>query len=865
MVVPNDVVNASMLAAAQQSQKVEQKKALALRDEESQRRESEKSREPAGSEPVETSGETEAEAKEDSETTDAPGNKDGETAGLKFNAWSYLRMPLTYFAPDLLLAHVTDALVLVLKSSVYLVKTSDADGGDEGGDGGDVKLSLFQNPMLRRRSSAVTRAAKRKLSSTGTGDAKLFEDLAGRASMAQEPWLAWMSRHLKLYFDYASTTLTPHDPESEEGRRWKEMERKIDLPTYFDLLRFEAHILFKTVRPQRPAEPASLFLSYLAAAFLCVFPVGHVLTRLGRYSMYKVLLRFKIFFAATLGFWDSHAVNAYDIFSQVHSINVDLDTAESEGAEEDRNRVNTRYSQAIEATIAPRAILLQIVPALTIWSVFSIATCSSAVFASDPKLHGKSASRPLSQSAKGVGSNASTKSTSESAATHFAELPKLYPFFIWDAFERARREEGGRYAHREWITWLVAIQIFFLKSRAFQFVLKTYTTFLSVLLLCYPASNILLGSMLFILLPVAAVQCLEFVIVLGKMMNIKDLKDYGTYGATEREILQLKSAQKSQQEVIELMTSFKAEGGRRGSQVFVSNAPAASEEGSEFPDDAERSSAPSSLSLGSVFSFSLKGQKSAGDVELSTTEKRGADSEATRPVSFFGFSRKQEEKVTIERPSLQPSIDSFYDKGDSRSPSSQVPQALQSGKSAGPVNDLYSPTVSPLARKDRWTTRHPPEQPPTMQRLPPSAPSAEPKASLQSVCRASIIPFASAPPPPNFPPPGHLPPGASEDPICDEDAAQQLDCGVDVNDVSDAIPSDIADAPRLETPALQRPSILATGLSMSLLHAQGRLSVVPDMPDTFNPMSQWRPQPPPRVPPSMLEEVEEAEEAEEET
>lgn len=312
--------------------------------------------------------------------------------------------------------------------------------------------------------------------------------------------------HLQHFFKYMSITLVPYDPLGTEAAKWTEMEFKGDLPSYFELLRDEAHYMFHTVMPRKPAGTVSLCASYIAAGFLFLVPIGHIFTPIGCHTFLEVMQRFKLFFFASLGFWSSDAVLAYDIFYQVDEMTVDVDANESglqegDDKKEEKNKVNMRYSQALQATIAPRAILLQLVPWLTIWSIFSIATADSAIFANDKGPIGKKANR-----------------------TTAAITSKLFPKFITfsEGLKRAEEENGGRYKHRQrWIVYLSALRIVFLNSRAIQFGLSVYTTFLSVYMLYYPTNAIVLGSMVIVLLPFAIVQALGLVLILGKTMNLR--------------------------------------------------------------------------------------------------------------------------------------------------------------------------------------------------------------------------------------------------------------------------------------------------------------------------------------------------------
>jgi hypothetical protein len=342
------------------------------------------------------------------------------------------------------------------------------------------------------------------------------------------------------------------------------MERDC-LPSYWDLPCLEAHSLFYTQEPQRNEElSAGYFMSVIAACLLAVVPVGH-LTYPGRRAVLEVGNRFRYFFLALFGRWNKDVVAAYDIFGQVERMAVDSMVLDSQ----DRNRVNIRYSQVIDATIAPRAILLQLFPWLTIWSVFSVATSRCAMWVrKDSDLLGKSPdkeslegkTKEMREATPKPHASEEEQQQHEEKAKDFINEDKAAKVFPWlisfnDAFERAQREDNGLWKKRMWITYISALRIVVLYSRAIQYTVSSYMTFVSVWVLFHPANKAVLASIVIVLLPLAIAQGLGLVLVIGKALNVKDLQDVGRPGETDKMVIKHKDEGKSKEQVKEILVA----------------------------------------------------------------------------------------------------------------------------------------------------------------------------------------------------------------------------------------------------------------------------------------------------------------------
>ena len=493
-----------------------------------------------------------------------------------FNAWSYLRMPLTFFAPDLLLAHFTSGLVYVFKQSIDFKHESSE--GAQGSDPSRPKTLRQSLAILRAQAASEVASTSNPMISASNGESidKPYSSHGSgfgsfvESKKANTVYAVVLSK-LRSYYHYTTITLHPFSLKSIEGRKWSDMIKMGILPSYWDLLRFEAKALFGTPSPEDDDSSHSASFGYVAsfaaACFLAVVPIGHF-TLPGTTAAVEVIARFKHFFLALMGRWTADVVDAYDVKGQVERMAVDAD----EDEDIDMNRINTRFSHVLETTIGPRAILLQLVPWLTIWSVFSIATSGSAIWAKrDSGLFGDSAKREIDRPAKKKGkkkakseaqeeeedkepgTTGSSQGPGEAVAAGSSDL--LFPYFIWytDAFARAEAEEKGRWKHRRWMMHISALRIIVLHSRAIQYLVSAYMTFVSVWVLFHPANKAVLASIVVILGPVALVQALGLVLILGKAMNVKDLKDIGSHGLIEKEILKLKKKNKSKAEIKEAL------------------------------------------------------------------------------------------------------------------------------------------------------------------------------------------------------------------------------------------------------------------------------------------------------------------------
>lgn len=374
--------------------------------------------------------------------------------------YGWIRAPLAFFSPDILLLHLSQSLIILLRKGVGLKPHA---------------------PLQTNMPFSVANP----ISQNDPGNPS--SDPCHRQEPISAPRRTFMQQGYGLliaYWHYVSLPLRPLKDSPQEPA-WL-IAKSLILPPYLQLLREELAAMTGL-----PSD--SLFVSFSSLIFLVV-PVGHAWSAPGRKACRMVLKKYMTFLHTTMGIWTRDSVVSYDLHNQA-----ELMRAPDEP--QDKHKLNVRYRDCLAACIAPRAVLLQLVPYFTVWSVFSIATAECAVFA-----------------------------TSSSGLLHneaFQSNAKVFDYIITDPLQRAEEQEIGRLTERRWIIWMSAIRITVLNSRAVIFALNTYLVFLSVYILYCPANRALVASAVLVVSPWALAQALGLVLELGKAMNIKDVREIG--------------------------------------------------------------------------------------------------------------------------------------------------------------------------------------------------------------------------------------------------------------------------------------------------------------------------------------------------
>jgi len=237
----------------------------------------------------------------------------------------------------------------------------------------------------------------------------------------------------------------------------------LQLPTYYGLLQ---------------AESRELFGSDKWAPLMGLIVIGHFFTKVGRKACTLVLIRYYIFICVCLGYWSDTRKACFGLFESTLYSSGKRITKPSEDAKRfhllsQNSKSSGKMSEYLRAVVAPRAILLQIVPHLTILSIFAAATAGSPLLVTDPEL-----SRYLHPLL-------SMKSTSK-------------------------------------INWIKALEMvvsLFNESRIATFILQGYTVAVSVYILYFPVGRMVLLSVA-LLLPFCFVKGLGVVISLGKFFEV---------------------------------------------------------------------------------------------------------------------------------------------------------------------------------------------------------------------------------------------------------------------------------------------------------------------------------------------------------
>lgn len=176
----------------------------------------------------------------------------------------------------------------------------------------------------------------------------------------------------------------------------------------------------------------------------------------------------------------------------------------------EENRKNDTYAKALSALVTTRAILMQITPYLTLFSMgaISISSCPMLIWRDD--------------------TNRSTGQRNQVWRSKTAEdrVPwqsNLFPLLVLNPLERAfAAEEEEKFKRRKWILRLRAIIIFITCSRFFTFALNIFKFGLSIYILYQPNLGNLILATFFAFLPYALCAGLSILITVGKKLNIRD-------------------------------------------------------------------------------------------------------------------------------------------------------------------------------------------------------------------------------------------------------------------------------------------------------------------------------------------------------
>ena len=290
---------------------------------------------------------------------------------------------------------------------------------------------------------------------------------------------------------YVNVLLGPfQDRTEQENHEWVHIESR-SLPSYFTLCHL-VHLdlkefMIKFFLGHRRYE--DFFMSFISlidniSFFLSYIPVGHIFSRTGRIIWLSCLEKFYIFSYVSVGIWTDRAVECFDLENLI-SIDDELDkkvrkehqSSKTDNSAKNFNEADLDYdddyvptnsegnaasssvddkndkSGVIGDLIGPRAILLQIIPVLSIVSIYAISISSSPPYIASKK-----------------------------ALKYFS------PFLIRDSYDKAAEIEmvEGEYtlsAKERGVSWTIqlrAIAYFFNESRIIQYLVNSFSFMMTV-------------------------------------------------------------------------------------------------------------------------------------------------------------------------------------------------------------------------------------------------------------------------------------------------------------------------------------------------------------------------------------------------
>ena len=406
----------------------------------------------------------------------------GHLEALPISGW--VRLPATLLSPDLFLAHITQGLVILLEANTS-ASVFDSDGGaTNSGSSGNRLSELGASPRQTR--SIMSVHEKRDKSRTA-------------------PERAFMHRaHVSAvrFFGAVTSTLMLMKKGSDEEKKWLQEKADSLMPSYYELVQIELYYLMgeiSTFAPPIRRTDGSRYpvLGHFLTLLLILCPLGHFLTKFGRFTCRLVLSKYWTFLRVSVGYWSGYNTEAYDVQRKARELS-DGQSSKDKG----------NITACLTVIVATRAILLQLIPEMTILSIIIITTSGCPLFVQPP----------------------------------LNDL--IYKLFVWDCFADAERLELEANAKAlkspRWIVWLSGISIFLLESRAITFAVNVFKVFLSIYLLYRSPTKTLVGAIVAVFFPMSLAQSLRVVVLLGRAMNIKDFWDIGaSASSTNKDIKEL--------------------------------------------------------------------------------------------------------------------------------------------------------------------------------------------------------------------------------------------------------------------------------------------------------------------------------------
>jgi hypothetical protein len=352
-----------------------------------------------------------------------------------------------------------------------------------------------------------------------------YEELSLKRKKKGSYWQRLPGRFMRwVGLDSYVLSTVIHKRTSEENKRWRHKKGRT-LPSYFTLARLEFEAMYQEASRVIQA-PWARYPLILACLIAVIIGLGHLLTDRGRRTLQLTARKYFMFTLVAFGYWSDDMVEAFGIHENIKKMSIAFDkplkyvskrpkykgVTEKESKElfmlrqeELKRHLRQDYSMILFAQVCTRAILFQIVPILTVLTIFTSITSPTPMLVYSERLR--------------------------------KNLPEL---FVWDAFDRAsvmeqqrideancirkyelRVKNNGRTVN-EWLVFLIGVTTFCTESRAINFALNVYKFIMTlVILLMSNSTNWMIAAVL-ILLPFCFVRSLTFIIILGKAMDITD-------------------------------------------------------------------------------------------------------------------------------------------------------------------------------------------------------------------------------------------------------------------------------------------------------------------------------------------------------
>jgi hypothetical protein len=185
-----------------------------------------------------------------------------------------------------------------------------------------------------------------------------------------------------------------------ENKEWNKLKLK-NMPSYYYLCKKEYESL------EMKFSGNYFYLNKILILIAIVFGFGHALTDIGRKSIWCIGWKYMNFIKITLGWWTDEMVNLYQVHQVVHEtsnvwddpfvniLNIESEMQINDTAinnenyetnrkqlhvlteEENKKWLKKDYCKALYAIVATRATILQLIPYVSILSIFASFTASS--------------------------------------------------------------------------------------------------------------------------------------------------------------------------------------------------------------------------------------------------------------------------------------------------------------------------------------------------------------------------------------------------------------------------------------------------------------------------------------------------------